>query len=52
MSHVHTGTYSSYPLFSQEFTPDPGRVSEPEPPGAGVFGWSQSRHFGPAPAPP
>ena len=28
------------------------RVSEPEPPGAGVFGWSRSRHFGPAPAPP
>ena len=26
------------------------RVSEP--PGAGVFGWSRSRHFGPAPAPP
>ena len=28
--------------------------SEPEPPGAGVpvFGWSRSRHFGPAPAPP
>ena len=28
------------------------RVSEPEPPRAGVFGWSWSRHFGPAPAPP
>ena len=28
------------------------RVSEPELPGAGVFGWSRSRHFGPAPAPP
>ena len=27
------------------------RVSEPEPPGAGVFGWSRRRHFGPAPAP-
>ena len=27
------------------------RVSEPEPPGARVFGWSQSSHFGPAPAP-
>ena len=26
--------------------------SEPEPPGAGVFGWSRSCHFGPAPAPP
>ena len=23
----------------------------PEPPGAEVFGWSQSRHFGPAPVP-
>ena len=23
---------------------------EPEPPRAGVFGWSQSHHFGPAPA--
>ena len=29
-----------------------GRVSEPEPHGAGVFSWSRSRHFGPAPAPP
>ena len=28
------------------------RVSEPEPPRAGVFGWSRRRHFGPAPAPP
>ena len=28
------------------------RVSEPERPGAGVFGWSRSPHFGPAPAPP
>ena len=25
-------------------------ISELEPPGAGVFGWSQSRHIGPAPA--
>ena len=25
------------------------RVSEPEPSGAGLFGWSRSRHFGPAP---
>ena len=29
-------------------------VSEPDPPEAGVIGWSRSRHFGPAlaPAPP
>ena len=30
----------------------PSRDSEPGPPGAGVFGWSWSRHFDPAPAPP
>ena len=28
------------------------RVSEPEPPGARVAGWSLSRHFGPAPTRP
>ena len=26
------------------------RVTEPEPPGAGGFSYSRSRHFGPAPA--
>ena len=54
-----TGTYLNVPVLVRDeitghFAALHGRVSEPEPPGAGVFGWTQSRsrHFGPAPAPP
>ena len=45
LSCVNCGTFWYFGFLS-------ARVLEPEPLGARVFGWSQSRHFAPAPAPP
>ena len=48
--HLFLGSYANMHVYERKKCIDPSRVLEPELPGAGVFGWSWSRHFGPAPA--
>ena len=51
---IRLETFSLLPHCTHSSTVHKARASEPEPepPGAGVLGWSRSRHFGPAPAQP
>ena len=50
MYYSFAGILVWIPCFSERFSIYRLRVSEQEPPVAGVFGWSRSRsrHFGPA----